>query len=129
MSVIRGSGLSDTAIIVIRWFGGTLLGTGGLVRAYTESASAALRNAPVAEKRFCRIYRFQIEYADYGRFESEAGSISPFRPVYSFSGKVSAEIPVPDGSENLLFRKLSDITRGSAVPEEIGTAYLRPKHH
>ena len=50
LAVLRGSGLGDVAVVVTRYFGGTLLGTGGLVRAYSDAVRLALESAPRAEK-------------------------------------------------------------------------------
>ena len=50
LAVLRGSGLGDTAVVVTRYFGGTKLGTGGLVRAYSDAVRAVLEELPLAEK-------------------------------------------------------------------------------
>ncbi|GAB4276269.1 MAG: YigZ family protein [Candidatus Promineifilaceae bacterium] len=50
LTVLQGSGLGDIAVVVTRYFGGTKLGTGGLVRAYTDAAKAVLAKLPLAEK-------------------------------------------------------------------------------
>ena len=50
LEVIQGSGIRNIVIVVTRYFGGTLLGTGGLVRAYTEAAKAGIENAVIIEK-------------------------------------------------------------------------------
>ena len=47
LEVLRGSGLSDVVVVVTRWFGGTLLGTGGLIRAYSDAVAAALTHVTV----------------------------------------------------------------------------------
>ncbi len=49
LEVLKGSGITDVLLTVARWYGGIKLGTGGLVRAYTESAQLALADPPVAE--------------------------------------------------------------------------------
>lgn len=49
-NAIKGAGLHDVGIVVVRWFGGVKLGTGGLARAYHESAAAALREAPTEQR-------------------------------------------------------------------------------
>jgi uncharacterized YigZ family protein len=50
LAVLEGSGIGDVAVVVTRYFGGTLLGTGGLVRAYSQSVREVLRVLPLAEK-------------------------------------------------------------------------------
>jgi uncharacterized YigZ family protein len=50
LAVLQGSGMGDIVVVVTRYFGGTKLGTGGLVRAYTDSVKAVLENMPKAEK-------------------------------------------------------------------------------
>ena len=49
LEVLKGSGITNVLLTVTRWFGGIKLGTGGLVRAYTESAQLALADAPTVE--------------------------------------------------------------------------------
>lgn len=65
LAMLRGSGLGDVAVVVTRYFGGTLLGTGGLVRAYGDAVRAALDRLPRTEKVERRDVLATIPYAQY----------------------------------------------------------------
>lgn len=63
--------LSDVTAVVVRYFGGILLGAGGLVRAYSESVSSALDRAPLVRRRRLRICAVLVPHAVAGRLENE----------------------------------------------------------
>ncbi|WP_144658749.1 YigZ family protein [Paenarthrobacter nicotinovorans] len=63
--------LSDVAVVVVRYFGGILLGAGGLVRAYSESVSAALDLAPLVQRQRLRLCGIEVSHADAGRLDNE----------------------------------------------------------
>lgn len=65
MEVINHSGITDIAVVVTRYFGGILLGTGGLVRAYSEAARAVLDAAEVEDILSAKQFKIECEYADY----------------------------------------------------------------
>lgn len=65
LSVLRGSGFGDIAIVITRYFGGTKLGTGGLVRAYSEAVRSVLEILPKAEKAATITTEFKIGYSLY----------------------------------------------------------------
>ncbi len=75
LEVLQHSGLQDAIIVVVRYFGGVLLGTGGLCRAYTASARAALDAAQIVEMRPSCIYRIDCPYADHDRLLSELSAV------------------------------------------------------
>ena len=69
LEVLRGAGLSDTAVVVTRWFGGTLLGAGGLVRAYGDAVRAAVARAGLLERRLRSEVEVDLDHAEAGRVE------------------------------------------------------------
>ena len=69
LSVLKGEDIKDTAIVVTRYFGGTLLGTGGLVRAYGHSAKEGLLAAGIAELVLYRKYSVLAAYPDSGQVQ------------------------------------------------------------
>lgn len=73
LSVLEGEGLDHVCAAVVRYFGGTLLGTGGLVRAYSDAVKAALEEAVLGEARLMRRYRLTVPYSLSGRIENWLG--------------------------------------------------------
>ena len=65
LDAIRKNGCTDTVIVTIRYFGGTLLGTGGLVRAYSAAACGALNNAQIITYDLYTTLRIRVSYSDY----------------------------------------------------------------
>lgn len=62
LQVLRGSGLSDVCAVVVRYFGGTLLGRGGLIKAYTEATVKAIETAGIKELRQMSVYTVEFPY-------------------------------------------------------------------
>lgn len=69
LDVLRKEGLTDVAVVVTRYFGGVLLGAGGLVRAYGKSARLGVDAAVRVEKLLCNIYSVKTDYSAYGRLQ------------------------------------------------------------
>lgn len=69
LDVLKGEDIKNTLICVTRYFGGTLLGTGGLVRAYGKAAKEGLLAAGIVEKRRIRLYHIQMPYTLIGKVQ------------------------------------------------------------
>lgn len=121
------AGLSDTAAVVVRYFGGVLLGAGGLVRAYSESVSAALDGAVLLRRqRMCR-YGIDAHHADAGRLENElrAAGTTVLGTDYGPSG-VTLRIALPDDAAVLagFNERLATLTAGSGRAVQLGTDWV-----
>ncbi len=64
LDILKNKNLSNVLVIVTRYFGGILLGTGGLVKAYTDATNEALEKAEIVKKEYGKKYKFQIKYED-----------------------------------------------------------------
>lgn len=82
LAVVKGSSLGDVTVVIARYFGGTKLGTGGLIKAYTEAAQAALAELPLTEKVERRSVQVTLPYASYEPVK---------RMVAAHQGQVDAE--------------------------------------
>src|SRR5699024_12566232 len=74
LSALRSAEVSDVVAVVTRWFGGVLLGTGGLVRAYTDAVNAALAKAHRVERRRMTVRKFQVSRSEERRVGKECRS-------------------------------------------------------
>ena len=111
---IQHAGLTDCIIVVTRYFGGILLGTGGLVRAYTDSASAALQAAKVVTVRSCVRLRLSVDYSLYERASLLIEAAGAHLEDPQFTDRVTLTFTMPEGTEAPLLPQLSELTRGQA---------------
>jgi len=123
LNVIRQSSLSDTAVVVVRYFGGTLLGTGGLVHAYTSSASDVLTLCEKIRRMMCSKVRLRMGYQDIDRFRRYVSSYSVSDPVFDYAADVTVMMDVPLSEAVALMEKVTDVFGGRIVPEVIGQGY------
>ena len=69
LNILRGEKLENVLVVVTRYFGGILLGTGGLVKAYSNSCALGLEKAGLVEKYIAQVYRIEISYTDIDKFK------------------------------------------------------------
>ena len=115
LEVINGSGIHNICIVVTRYFGGTLLGTGGLVRAYTDAAKEALGNCETKRKQ--RIYPIKVttDYADMGKNEYIIASADVSVVDKVFTDEVVFWLEVPVDSKDKLVVAITEASGARAV--------------
>jgi uncharacterized YigZ family protein len=117
LAVLRGSGLGDVALVVTRYFGGTLLGTGGLVHAYGDAAKAVLALLPREEKVERRMLVAALPYAAYETARrlvaAHAGSILD----EAFAANVTLRVLLPAAQVAAFTATLREATAGQAQIE------------
>lgn len=124
METLRRSGVTDALVVVTRYFGGILLGAGGLVRAYSAAAAAAVRSAGEVEMRECVRLSLETPYPLWGRVEPllrERAQLDEVR----YEAAVHAVAWVRQEQSDALVRALIDRTDGRVVPAP-GARMLRP---
>ena len=120
MEVINGRGLTNICVVVTRYFGGVLLGTGGLVRAYTQATDAALETAEYMEMRPVVMLEVSTTYDDCGKllryFESAGMTVKNAE----YGTGVVYEIIAPAGTEEAALVKIRDLTNAKAEAKVTG---------
>lgn len=119
--------LSDVSAVVVRYFGGILLGAGGLVRAYSESVSAALELAPLVQRRRLRLCDIDVPHAEAGRLENELRGSGFVMANTSYEAKHTVlRVALPDEPAAIAdaVARLAALTAGSAVLQPEGTEWI-----
>ena len=123
LSIMEGAGLVNAVCTVTRYFGGVLLGTGGLVRAYSDAASQALDAADISPIKRGRYVTFVCDYPDEGGIrrllESEDFNITDS----GYTDKVTITVLGPEEKAEMLMNRITDMTGGRVVPEALESVY------
>ena len=101
LEVLLGEGIRNVAVVVTRYFGGTLLGTGGLVRAYTQAVKEGLGNSVIGTERAGHEIRVEIDYTGVGKLQYLMAQrrIEPINSEYTDIVRFTLVIPVEKSAE------------------------------
>lgn len=119
LDVIIKEDLTDICVVVTRYFGGTLLGAGGLVRAYTKGAKAAIDAAQILEKSYCFEYTVNIDYPMLSKVQSEAAAMGCIAGETEYANDVTLTYFVPYELDEFE-EKITDISNGRAIIKKSG---------
>ncbi len=112
LDVLKKQGVTDCVVVVTRYFGGILLGGGGLVRAYSHAASIALQAAGIVEMRSFTSCETTLDYNLYGRLPAIIAELSGKVTDTEFADSVHVKFLIPEEFTDLFAEKFADLTLG-----------------
>ena len=124
LDVLTGEGLHDTAVVVTRYFGGTLLGTGGLVRAYQGAVKEGLQASTVITKRLGYRYEIGTDYTGLGKIQYILGQRQISVQDTQYTDKVLMKVILPYDQEQCVVSEITEGTNGQAVIERGDSCYF-----
>lgn len=124
LEVLRGSQIFDVTVVVTRYFGGTLLGTGGLVRAYSQATTQALEQLSLCKRSQQYLWQLRAPVAEAGRIEAElrAGGANIVQTRWESQATIELASAVANPTE--LAALVANVTRGQGQLEAAGTKIL-----
>lgn len=120
LDVIRKSGIRNVCVVVTRYFGGTLLGAGGLVRAYSHSASLALEAAGRITYEPYVEYELSCGYSEYQKYSVILANAGVVTDGTDFGAEVVIRFAVKRTEREALLRKITEASYGKDIPKEVG---------
>ena len=123
LEVLRKSGVSDAAVVVTRYFGGILLGAGGLVRAYSHTARLAVDKAGIVTYEKYTGFCLRCSYSDYQRYLAELPKFGALIDDTQFSDCVRLCFAVKTALAESVLARIREISGGRDVPETLGERF------
>ena len=120
LDILRKGGITDAVIVVTRYFGGILLGTGGLVHAYSATAKAAVEDAGKARFVNYEEYLLTMSYSLYQRVPNLFKNFPIIVDATEFGAQVDICIAIKEGYFDKLLPLLNEVGAGSIVIEKLG---------
>ena len=121
LDVLRQGGLTDCVIAVTRYFGGILLGSGGLIRAYSTGASIAVKAARLAQIVPCQRYAVRLEYPQLAQFQRLLVDCDGLADDESYTDRVTLRAAVPADHTDMFESRVRETFNAAVVPERLDT--------
>ena len=119
LDVISGAGLSDIIVVVTRYFGGTELGTGGLVRAYSGAAAEVLKNAAVVEITEAKLTEFIIDYGLLPKLQHLCMELGIIIYETEYLEKVKISVLITEDNLGRFFKEVTEMTAGAITEASV----------
>lgn len=123
LDLLRKAGITDAMIVVVRYFGGVLLGTGGLVRAYTAAAKEAVQSAVPATYYPADILKMRISYPDYQKITAALQTVTVTDTVYE--DDITVTLTVDETATEAFAAGVNAQTSGRIMLETVGKTFCR----
>ena len=123
LDALRKAGVSDAVVVVTRYFGGILLGAGGLVRMYSKAAKLAIDEAHIVVKEKCTVWKVDCSYADHQRFLAELPKFGAKAGETDFADTVTMRFTVRAEVAGALTERLCEMSGGKVKPIKIGEIF------
>lgn len=123
LEVLKREGVTNVVCVVTRYFGGVLLGTGGLLRAYTKSAKDALDAAGICVVRRWVKAEIACSYAMLERLKTECTAIGGVVADIEYSAEVCLKLLLPEAKADAFSQRTADVTAGASELEITGEEF------
>ena len=123
LDVLRKSGVDDACIVVTRYFGGILLGAGGLVRAYSAAAKMALDAAEIATFEPYTEFSLSCSYPDYQKISAELPRFGALIDDTDFADNVTVKFAIKSEMKDQLIDRICEMTAGRSIPKVVGERF------
>lgn len=121
LDVLRQGGLTDCVVAVTRYFGGILLGSGGLIRAYSTGASIAVKAARLARIVPCQRYTVRLEYPQLAQFQRLLADCDGLADDESYTDRVTLRAAVPADHTDTFESRVRETFNAVVTPERLDT--------
>lgn len=129
LDVIVKNGIDGAVVVVTRYFGGILLGTGGLVRAYSSAASMAVEAAGIITLEEFTLVQLECSYNDHARMQNEFSRYAAVVEQSEFSADVVLTLSMPTLAVESFCTRMRDLSSGRARTRSVGTAMMAPREY
>ena len=119
MDILESRNLTDVCVVVTRYFGGTLLGTGGLVRAYSGAARDAVEHSVISPRLDGVLVDYTFTYDLYGKLQHYTENHEVYINKSDFSDVVRVRLLMKKGLKESVDKDFSEMSGGKVVPGEV----------